>query len=204
MTSIHKDLTLDIRSEDGSDTQYFQDDENAICKVFDELASPKLFSQPLLTLTSQQSVSAIPSRTIALILARTPNPPPLRLPLGWLDFVEIGIEAFHDQTPPIVTGVAEPAGLPGEPARLNSLVEIHTVGDWRITLKLQTAVQATIPEQRRTFAQLVNLPVLSFRLEEGGLGFINSGKITRVTIFPAIAGMTDVGLPANLLRCVRA
>lgn len=72
-----------------------------------------------------------------------------------------------------------------------------------IELKLQTAVQETIQDQRLRFNQFFDLPVIPFRLETGGVGFINPANISRVTIYPASKGVIETALPADFLRCIR-
>ena len=199
--TANPDLTLDICSEDGSRTQFYQSDGDGIGRILRQLLSPRLFAQPLLTLVSEHCVSAVPSRTIDLILARTPAPPPLVLPPGWLDIVEAGAEALHgDDLIPKVDG----EGPPTPASETTTYVEIHTSGDWMIHLRLQTRIQTTIQEQRQFLSHFFDLPVIPFRLEGGGVGFINPPKITRVTVYPPFNGVAETALPADLLRCVRS
>jgi hypothetical protein len=198
------DLTIELYSEDGSHTQFYQSDEDSISRILGLLITPRLFTQPLLTLASENSVSTVPCRTVDMILVRTPTTPPLLLPPGWLDSVEVGAVAYHDED---VFQVARNAGKEDqtkEAEETTSFVEIHTVGDWMIVLKLRTAMQATIQDQRQVFAQIFDLPVIPFRLAAGGAGFINPPKISRVTVYPAFAGVIETGLPADLLRCIRS
>jgi hypothetical protein len=196
MTTTVNDLTLEICADDGSRTQFYQSDEDGINKILHLLITPRLFTQPLLTLASEHSVSAIPCRTIDLILARTPNPPPLPLPPGWLNIVEVSAEALYDGADKEGSGAATDEAL--------SLVEIHTLGNWMIRLKLQTAIQATIQEQRQFCGRFFDLPVIPFRLEAGGIGLINPPKISRVTVHPPFKGVAETALPADLLRCIRS
>jgi hypothetical protein len=195
--ATHLDLTLDICAEDGSRTRFYQNGEVSVSKTLLQLATPRLFSQPLYTLASEHSVSAIPCRTVDLILAHTESAPPLLpLPVGWLDAVEVSGEALPEKT------------LAGEsPAVMNKemyLLEIHTVGDWMIRLNLEIAKQATLSEQRQLLAHFIDLPVIPFRLEAGGIGFINPSKISRVTVYPPVEGITETALQADLLQCIRS
>ena len=132
-----------------------------------------------------------------------PTTPPLALPAGWLDIVEVSIDAFHSGAVLSSINDADEEGLPTESEKTTSFAEIHTNGDWMIELKLQTAIQATIQDQRQRFAQFFDLPVIPFRLETGGVGFINPTNISRVTVYPAFKGVAETGLPADLLRCIR-
>lgn len=196
MTTTNIDLTLDICTEDGSRTRFYQNNEESVNKTLRQLISPRLFNQPLLTLASEHSVSAIPSRTIDLIRAHTESPPSLPLPPGWVDAVETVGEALPDMADPEEAQLARDEG--------RSLVEIHTLGDWMIRLKLQTAAPATVQEMRVLWNHLLDLPVTPFRLRTGGIGLVNPAKIVRVTVFPPVQGITDTALPVDLLDSVRA
>jgi hypothetical protein len=204
MTTTNVDLTIEIRSEDGSHTQFYQSDEDRIGKILSLLITPRLFTQPLLTLASERSVSTVPTRTIDLILVRTPATPPLLLPPGWLDVVEVGAEAFHIQMALNMADNADADGLPRAVDGATSFVEIHTIGDWMIVLKLRSAIQTTVPDQRQRFAHFFDVPVIPFRLETGGIGFLNPANISRVTVYPPFEGVGETGLPVDLLRCIRS
>ena len=190
------DLTLDICAEDGSRTRFYQNNETSISKTLQYLVMPRLFNQPLLTLASQHSVSVIPSRYIDLIRAYTKPQPPLALPPGWLNAVEVSSEAL-----PQKTGEDESSTVADKEILL---VEILTVGDWMIRLKLEIRKQATIQEQRQLLVHFIDLPVIPFRLEAGGIGFINPSKISRVTVYPPIEGVTEAALQADLLQSIRS
>ena len=137
-----------------------------------------------------------------MILARTPKTPPLLLPPGLLDIVEVGTGAFHHDAILNIADDADEESLPVA-AEITSHLEIHTVGDWMINLRLQTVIQETIQDQHQLLTHFFDLPVIPFRSEAGGVGFINPAKISRVTMYPAINGVANTGLPADLLRCVR-
>lgn len=207
MTTTTGDLTIEIRSEDGSHTQFCQSDEERIGRILSLLITPRLFTQPLLTLASERSVSTVPTRAIDLILVRTAATPPLLLPPGWLDIVEVGAEEFHIQMALNIARNVYVGGLPTEVEEVEgaaSFVEIHTIGDWMVVLKLQSEIQAAIPDQRQRFAHFFDVPVIPFRLATGGIGFINPANISRVTVYPPFEGVAETGLPADLLRCIRS
>lgn len=197
------DLTLDVCSEDGSRTQFYQNDRETVGKILRFLASPRLFSQPVLTLASDQSVSAIPTRSVDLILAHTPLPPAIILPPGWLDVVEVGSPLL-----PNLALLSEPAkededNTPPPTDTFLFHAEIHTLGDWMVRLNLKAAPLPTVQEQRQFRSRFFEMPVIPFYLQAGGLGFINPQKITRITVYPASQDMVDAALPAGLLRCIR-
>jgi len=195
MKTMNSDLTLDICAEDGSRTRFVQDEEASAGKTLRQLLSPRLFSQPLLTLASEHSVSAIPSRTIDLILAHTGSPPLLTLPTGWLDAVETDGEAFPD--------IADPEVLPAT-GRAGLLAEIHTLGDWMVRLKVEIIVPPTVQEKRIVRHHFLDVPVIPFRLRTGGIGLINPANISRVTVYPPLEEVGEMALAADLLESVRA
>jgi hypothetical protein len=147
MKTTNFDLTLDICDEDGSRTRFVQDGEAGVGKTLRQLVSPRLFSQPLLTLVSEHSVTAIPSRTIDLIQVHMESPPPLPLPPNWLDIVEVDDEAFLE--------FANNKESPEAKDEAVVLAEIHTVGDWMIRLKMQAKDHATVPDQRQLWAHFL-------------------------------------------------
>lgn len=195
MTTTHQALTIDICTEDGSRTRFHQNDKQLGEKTLRQLVSPKLFSPPLLTFASEQSVSAIPTRTIDMILAHTASPPTLPLPSGWVDAVEVNDDALIH--------LADLEAVAAEENKHVMLAEIHTVGDWMIRLKLETIMLETVQEKLRLWNQLLELPAIPFRLQAGGIGAINSANIVRGTVCPPIEGVAETALSADLLQSLR-
>lgn len=196
MTTIPLDLTLDICTENGSRARFHQQDEHIAEKMLRQLVSPRVFNPPLLTLASKHSVSAIPTRTIDMILAHTASPPPLPLPGGWVDAVEVNDETLLNLAGLEATAAAENKSV--------MLVEIHTVGDWMIRLKLETIVPETVQEQRHLWNHLLDLPAVPFHLKAGGIGAINTANIVRVTVSPPIDGLGEAALAADLMQSIRS
>ena len=191
------DLTVDICGEDGSLTRFYQDDKESLGKTLRQLVAPRLFNQPLLTLASQHSVSAIPSRTIDLILAHTTSPLlPLPLPRGCLDAVEVNGEAFP--------GVAQPQESTAANDQRMFLVEIHPLGDWMVRVRLQVTMPETFQEQRQVWNHLLDLPVIAFRLKAGGMGFVNPANVSRVTVYSPFKDIAEPALTGDLLPSVSA
>ncbi len=190
------DLTLDICTEDGSRTRFIQKDADRINKTLRQLVTPRLFTPPLLTLASEHSVSAIPTRTIDVILAHMASPPPLLLPSGWVDAVEV-----NDET---LVNLADLEALAAAENKHVMLAEIHTVGDWMIRLKLETFAPATIQEKRQLWNHMLDVPAIPFRLKAGGIGAINPANVVRVTVCPPLDGITEPALAADLLQSIRA
>jgi hypothetical protein len=195
MKTTNFDLTMDICTEDGSRTRFHQNDQQIAETTLRQLVTPRLFNPPLLTLASEHSISAIPTRTIDMILAHTASPPPLPLPSGWVDVVEV-----NDET---LVNLAELEALVAAENKHVMLVEIHTVGDWMIRLKLETILPETVQEKRHLWNHLLDLPAIPFRLKEGGIGAINPANIVRATVCPPIDGVAEAALSADLLLSIR-
>jgi hypothetical protein len=195
MTTTNIDLTLDICTEDGSRTRFHQKDTDCINKTLRQLVTPRLFQPPLFTLASEHSISAIPTRTIDMILAHTSSPPLLPLPSGWVDVVEVNDEAL--------VNLADLEALAAAENKHVMLVEIHTLGDWMIRLKLETMVPETVQEKRHLWNHLLDLPAIPFRLMGGGIGAINPANIVRATVCPPIDGVAETALSADLLQSIR-
>jgi hypothetical protein len=196
MKTMNSDLTLDICTEDGSRTQFFQKDPDLVNKTLRQLVTPRLFQPPLLTLASEHSVSAIPTRTIDMILAHTTSPPPLPLPSGWVDVVEVNDDAL--------VNLADLEALAAAENKHVMLAEIHTLGDWMIRLKLETILPETVQEKRQLWNHLLDLPAIPFRLMGGGIGAINPANIVRATVCPPLDGIAETALSADLMQSVRS
>lgn len=196
MTTTHQALTIDICTEDGSRTRFHQNDKQIGEKTLRQLISPRLFSPPLLTFASEQSVSAIPTRTIDMILAHTASPPTLALPSGWVDAVEVNDDALIHLADLEAAAAAENKHV--------MLAEIHTLGDWMIHLKLETIILETVQEKLHLWNHLLELPAIPFRLKAGGIGAINSANIVRGTVCPPLDGIAKTALAADLSQCIRS
>ena len=195
MKTTNSDLTLDICTEDGSRARFYQNDEQVAEKTLRQLVTPRLFTPPLLTLASEHSISAIPTRTIDMILAHTESPPPLPLPSGWVDVVEVNDEEL--------VNLADLEALAAAENKHVMLAEIHTLGDWMIRLKLETIIPETVQEKRHLWNHLLDLPAIPFRLKEGGIGAINPANIVRATVCPPMDGVAETALTADLLQSIR-
>jgi len=195
MKTTNSDLTLDICTEDGSRTRFHQNDQQIAETTLRQMATPRLFTPPLLTFASEHSVSAIPTRTIDMILAHTASPPPLAWPSGWVDVVEVNDDA--------IIHLADLEALAAAENKHVMLAEIHTLGDWMIRLKLETMVPETVQEKRHLWNHLLDLPAIPFRLMGGGIGAINPANIVRATVCPPIDGVAETALSADLLQSIR-
>jgi hypothetical protein len=130
-----------------------------------------------------------------MIFAHTASPPVLPLPSGWVNAVQVNDNSLLHLAHLNETGAAENKNV--------MLVEIHTVGDWLIRLKLETMMLETVQEERQLWNHLLELPAIPFRLLDGGIGAINPANIVRATVCPPIAGVAETALSADLLQCIR-
>ena len=196
MKNTNFNLTLDICTEDGSRTRFHQNDPQIAETTLRQLVTPRLFQPPLLTLASEHSMSAIPTRTVDMILAHTASPPPLPLPSGWVDVVEVSDEA--------VLHLADMEAVAEAENKFVMLAEIHTLGDRMIRLKIETIIPATVQEKRHLWNHLLDLPAIPFRLKAGGIGAINPANIVRATVCPPIEGVAEAALAADLMQSIRS
>lgn len=196
MKTTNPGLILDIYTEDGSRTQFCQNDQQIAYKTLRQLVSPRLFHPALITLASEHSFSAIPTRTIDMILTHTASPPPLPLPSGWVDAVEV-----NDET--LLNLAALEASVAAENRHV-MLAEIHTLGDWMVRLKLETIMPETVQEKRQLWNHLLDLPAIPFRLKAGGIGAINPENIVRATMCPPLDGITETALAVDLMQSIRS
>jgi hypothetical protein len=193
------DLTLELRSADGTSTEFYQADEERIRKTLRSLANPRLLTQPQLVLASDHGVNVVPVRGVDMILARTSaqSPPIFSLifPAGLLDITEVG-----DDVPDDDFGEEHYEGDSQPPIPLVSHVKVQTLGGWTVALKILATTGTTLHDQRQWFAHFMNLPVVAFRLQNGGIGLINPNNVTRVSAYPTPDGVPETTLPMDLLR----
>lgn len=195
------DLTIELRSANGSSTEFYETDEERIRETLRLLAAPQLFAQPRLLLASQCCASMIPCKGIDMILVRTwaqtPLKFPLNLPVGLFDIVEKPEVWPHNKSVAIDDQNRQERGQ----ARRRSLqVEIHTFGGWTVTLKAVAMIRGNVQDERQLFSRLPDVPTIPFRLEEGGFGIINTANIMRATARPKPEALPGVALPLALRR----
>lgn len=181
LTKTSIDLTLEIRSGNGSSMKFDEANAQRVSEALQLLAAPRLFAQPHLLLASQHCASMIPCKAIDMILARTSAPLPLKfpldLPMGRFDIVEQPC-AWLDKKSAVFEDQA------GQPRRRYLQLEIHTIGGWSVTLAAVAMLLGNALDERQFFSQLPNMPTIPFRLKEGGFGLINTVNILRVNIWP--------------------
>ena len=201
ITTNPVDLTLELRSANGSSMEFYQAEEERVRETLRLLAAPQLFAQPRLLLASQHCASMIPCKGIDMILvrtlARTPLKFPLNLPVGLFDIVEKP-EAWPDHKSTAIEHLDEPEH--GQPRRRSLQVEIHTLGGWTVTLKAAAMIRGSIQDERQFFAHLPDVPTIPFRLEEGGFGLINTANIMRASAWPKPEALPGTALPLALRR----
>ncbi len=201
MITTPVDLTVEIRSADGTSAEFHQADEGRVQETLSLMAAPRLFAQPHLVLASEEGASLIPCRRIAMILARTtaltPLTFPLTLPAGLLDIREsTPDEPYGDSG--ATRGHQDQD--PGQACPLTSQVEICTLGGWTVTLKAVAMARGNVHDERQFFMHLLNVPAIPFRLEQGGIGLINPTNISRVSAWPKPDALPGTALPLELRR----
>ena len=206
-TGDRTDLTLEVRSEDGSSAEFYQDNGASIVRTLELLNTPRLFAQPLLVVASEHGINALPCRTIDMILAHTLVPAPTQWPAGLLDAVQVPRQVTEDDA-----RQDRASGEPDGPPNITTYrIQIHTVGGWTVSLDIRAVEPSTVLDQRVLLAHLFNLPVVLFRLATGGIGFLNPVKISLITVEPprmrgpasewyALNAVPEAALPAQLLR----
>ena len=194
-------LTLEILSGDASRTRLVLDQEDTVERTLRLLTNPRLLSLPQLVLTSAEGVSAIACRGVDIILARTlvrtPAVFPLIFPAGVLDLVE------HPQDEPESDFIDSKDSPPRGPEPLSPVtmyLEVHSFGGWTVTLKAITMVCGSFHDQRHPIARLFALPVIAFRLLEGGIGIVNPANIIRVRAWPRLRALPDTPVSAGALE----
>ncbi len=201
ITTNQMDLTLELRSANGSSAEFYQADEKCVCETLRLLAAPQLFAQRQLLLASQQGASMIPCKGIDMILvrtsARTPLKFPLNLPLGLFDIVE-KLEPWPDNKAAALDRQNQQEH--GQPHRRSLQVEIHTLGGWTVTLKAVAMIRGNVHDERQLFSHLPDVPTVPFRLQEGGFGLINTANIIRASATPKPEALPETALPLALRR----
>ncbi len=200
MNTTTVDLTIELRSANGSSTEFYQADEERVHETLRLLAAPQLFAQRHLLLASQHCASMIPCKGIDMILARTSARTPLKFPLnlphGLFDLVE-QTETWPDNKS---AAIEEQNGQHGQPRRRDSQMEIHTLGGWVVTLKMAAMIRGNVQDERQFFAHLPDVPTIPFRLEEGGFGLLNTANIMRASAWPKPEALPGIALPLALRR----
>ena len=180
---------------------FYQDNEQLIQETLQLLAGPRLLAQPHLLLASGHGASMIPCRGIDMILARTSARTPLKFPLtiptGTIDIVEQP-EGWRDNS---AATEDHPDRDRGQARRRTSQVEIYTLGGWTVTLRALAVIHGNVQDERLFFAHLPDVPAIPFRLEEGGIGLINTANITRARAWPKPDALPGPALPLAFRQC---
>jgi hypothetical protein len=191
MSTNRTNLTLELRSANGSTTEFFETDKERVREALRLLAAPRLFAEPHLLLASQNCASMIPCKGIDMILVRTsaqlPIQFPLELPVGRFDFVEHQYAWPDDRSAPIKE-------QDGQSRQRNSQLEIHTLGGWTVALKAMAMLQ----DELQFFSRLSSLPTIPFRLKDGGFGLLNTANIVCVSAWPKPEVIPAFSLPLEL------
>lgn len=200
MTTPDTDLTVEICTQDGSRTEFYQNDRENVARILGLVVTPRLFSQSLLMFASEQGVTCFANRAVDVIRIHTSAPMQLAWPRGLASMEEISREGFDEE----VSGWDHDNGELGDAIAIAaagaSHMEIHTTGAWVIFLRFFADESGTIHDQRFSLAHFFDLPVIPFRLKAGGVGFVNPVNISRISMYPGFKGAPASALPAELLR----
>jgi hypothetical protein len=198
MSTNRLGLTLELRSANGSTTEFYEADTERVRAALRLLAAPRLFAEPHLLLASQSCASMIPCKGIDMILARTsaqlPIKFPLDLPAGQFDIVE----QHHARPDNKSAAIEDQSGRHGHPRLRNLRLEIHTLGGWTVALNAVAMFHGNAQDERQFFSQLPHLPTIPFRLRDGGFGLINTANIVRVSAWPKPEALPEISLPLEL------
>jgi hypothetical protein len=189
-------LTVVLQCADGSSAEFCQHDAERVEKCLRLLAAPRLFAEPQLLLSSALHISAFSTRNVDAILACTSAPFPAILPLatpaGALDIQEAEAR---------IVLLEEPRATPaGEADARTFHVEVYTLGGWIRALAVRAAGQGTVHDRRQASANILRLPVIPFRLREGGIGFINPRNIVHATSYPPPEAVPETALPMAMMQ----
>ncbi len=139
MTASRVDLTIEVRSGDGSNTEFYQNDPKLLARALRVLVTPRLFTQPFLVLASEHNVSTIPCRTIDLILARTAAPVQLAWPAELLDVSELCEPGLDNEPEESETDFSGPMHTPA-PSTTPPL-ELRPNGPWPVRMTVRPDAQ---------------------------------------------------------------
>jgi hypothetical protein len=199
MTANPIDLTIELRSANGSSAEFYPTDEERARETLRLFASPQIFAQRHLVLASQHCASVVPCKGIDMVLvrtcARTSLKFPLNLPVGVFDIVEQP-KARLDNKSVALEDPNEPKR--GQPHRRGARVEISTLGGWTVTLKAVAMIRGHVQDERQLFSHLPDMPTIPFRLSDGGFGLINTANIICASAWPKPEALTGITLPVEL------
>lgn len=195
------DLTVELRSADGTSAQYYQTNAERIREALRLLADPRLFAQRHLLLASRHRASLIQCQGIDMIIVHTSAPIPvkfpLHLPVGQFDLTECP-EDLPEDDPPTTEETCE--RKPGQAHLHTARVEIRTLGGWSVSLQAEALIRGHAQDERQFFSKLPDTPTIPFRLPEGGLGLINTANITVATATPKPDAIPGTPLPLIFRR----
>ena len=199
MNTSSMDLMVEFRSADGTSSRYYQANESLIREILSVLAAPQLLARPYVLMALGEGTQLIPCRGIDMILVRTSVRTPLKFPLTLpavrLDMVESSATAQDH------SDAADHPNREADPSRpLISWVDIQTLGGWTVSLRIAAIPRGNADDDRRLFANLLNVPVIPFRLKAGGFGLINPGNMSRLSAWPKPDALPETALPMESIR----
>ncbi len=183
MIKVPIDPTVELRSADGTSSEYYQTNETHIQEARRLLADPRLLAQRHLLLSSRYRASMIPCQGIDMVIVCTSVPLPLRFPLnlpaGRLHLTEQPEDMADDDS----AAPEEPGELkPGEIRRHTARVQIRTLGGWAVSLQAVATIRGHLQDQRQSFSHLPEHGAVSKRrIIAAAWAGVMSGALTNVT-----------------------
>ena len=187
----HFELEVRVHGVDGSLATFTQDDPAVAEHIVRECQTRDFFKQERVAVAGQHSVTTLVLSNVARIDLAGEELPPWEPPSGFRtsirDIVEMPEQEFLYQAEVRDLKHRERRRVrfaPGKPAAV--YVAIQLVGGRHMYLKVQIVdvPRAERPQRIRAFMEL---PGLSFRLLDGGLGLVNLANAVKFSSYPGPA-----------------
>jgi len=184
-------LQVCIHGVDGSLATFVQNDPAVVEHIVRDCQTPDFFKQERIAVAGQHSVTTLVLSNVARIDLAGEELPPWEPPPGFRtsirDIVELPEQEFLYQAEVRDLKHRERRRVrfaPGKPAAV--YVAIQLVGGRHMYLKVQIVdvPRAERPQRIRAFMEL---PGLSFRLLDGGLGLVNLANAVKFSSYPGPA-----------------
>jgi len=177
-------LQIRVHGVDGSVATFTQDEPAFVKRILADCQNGHLFSRERITIAGQHAVTTFVASKIARIDLGYERFSDWKLPLGIEDIVELTEPEFLYQG-----YLLDLEHLDRRRQQLTmgdcdvGLVNIEMAGGRHVFLKIESVVGLPADHMQRIHSFLA-APSLSFRLEGGGLAFVNLANAMRFTVYP--------------------
>jgi hypothetical protein len=176
-------LRFDVYTVNGEVIHFNQDDPRHVDQILDDVLKQRLFTERSLTIASLTSVSSFATQDIEMIKFHFEGPKDFHPILGMTDIREIPRTEFQDRYLAL---------QPHERLRLREVPEgqfLTTFGEIHLKsgniLFLELVIQKRSPRDHMiAFKDAFLLPMLPFHVRDSGIGVLNTGAVTRLTVHP--------------------